>query len=480
MNTRTLAAALVLAAGVTTAPAPAQKASEERESDPLVLKKLEWFQDQKFGLLIHWGTYAQWGIVESWSICSEDEPWCRRTMDNYVEYCRKYEELKGTFNPAKFDPDVWAEAAHGAGMRYVVFTTKHHDGFCMFDTKLTDYRITDSGCAFHANPRANVALELFKAFRTKGLGIGAYFSKPDWHSPWYWNPYWAHADRNVNYSIEKHPDLWRKFQEYTYGQIEELMTGYGSIDILWLDGGWVNPSDHGQDVRIPAIASMARSHQPGLIVVDRAVPGRFENYRTPEQEVPKTPPPYVWETCMTMGKSWSYVPNDVYKPARKLIHLLVDIAAKGGNLLLGIGPDPSGLLPEESLRRLREIGEWMSVNGGAIYGTRAVPPYVEGNFRFTREKSGAIDAIYLAEEGEATPPAGITITSFTAAPGTRVELLGSTEPIKWHAGAKGMTLELTKNQREHPPSSYAWTFRIEHAAESRIRTDKPHETGESK
>ncbi len=439
----------------------ARSQSGPQEDDPLVLKKLEWFQDQKFGLILHWGTYAQWGIVESWSICSEDEPWCRRSMDNYVDYCRKYEELKGTFNPVRFNPDAWAAAAGDAGMRYVVFTTKHHDGFCMFDTRLTDYRVTDAGCPFHTNPRANVALEVFRAFRQKGFGIGAYFSKPDWHSPWYWDPYWAHADRNVNYSIEKHPDLWKKFQDYTFGQIEELMTGYGPIDILWLDGGWVNPGNRGQDVRIPEVASMARSHQPGLIVVDRAVPGRYENYRTPEQEVPDTLLPYVWETCMTMGNSWSFAPGDHYKPARKLIHTLVDIVAKGGNLLLGVGPDASGELPAESVRRLREIGRWMSVNGSAIYATRPVPPFSEGKFRFTREKSGAVDAIYLPGEGESAPPASIALRSFSAKPGSSVHLIGSARPLAWHEQGEGMKIELTAEDLKSLPCDHAWAFRID-------------------
>jgi len=456
-----------LAAILFASPMTAQTVTEERESDPLVLRKLEWFQDQKFGLLLHWGPYAQWGVVESWSICSEDEPWCRRTMDNYVEYCRRYEELKGTFNPLKFAPDSWASAAAEAGMRYVVFTTKHHDGFCMFDTKLTDYRVTDPGCPFHTNPRANVAYEVFRSFRDKGLGIGAYFSKPDWHSPWYWNPYWAHADRNVNYAVEKHPDLWRKFQEYTYGQVEELMAGYGSIDILWLDGGWVNPGNRGQDVGIPALASMARSHQPGLIVVDRAVGGPYEDYRTPEQEIPDTPPAYVWETCLTMGDSWSYKPDDTYKPARSLIHILVDIVAKGGNLLLGIGPDAAGELPPESVARLREIGKWMSVNGSALYGTRAIAPCREGNVRFTREKSGAVCAIYLAGEGENAPPSRITIGSFSAKPGSAVHLLGLPGPLAWHGDAAGIVIELTQKQRENLPCKYAWTLRIDEPAEKK-------------
>ena len=441
---------------------PAQKAdTTDRETDPAVLKKLDWFQDQKFGLLMHWGPYSQWGVVESWSICSEDEPWCQRSMPDYNEYVKKYEELKGTFNPTKFDPDAWAEAARYAGMKYVVFTTKHHDGFCMFNTSQTDYRITDQGCPFHSNPKANIAKEIFDSFRNQGFGIGTYFSKPDWHSPYYWNPYWAHGDRNVNYTIDKHPEIWKKFVTYTYNQIQELMTGYGPIDILWLDGGWVNPGNRGQDIDMPRIAEMARTHQPGLIVVDRAVGGRFENYKTPEQQIPEKPLGYVWETCMTMGNSWSFAPNDSYKPARKLVHLLVDIVAKGGNFLLNIGPSPEGELPPVSLQRLREIGDWMKVNSTAIYATRPVSPFKENNIAFTETKDGSVNAIYLAGENETMMPEKIVVESFTPKKGSAVRLLGYEGPLVWERAGNGVVISIPATTRRNPPCKYAWTFRFE-------------------
>jgi len=343
-------------------------------------------------------------------------------------------------------------------MRYVVFTTKHHDGFCMFDTKETDYRITDPACPFSRDARSNVTKEIFGAFRKAGLGIGAYFSKPDWHSPMYWWPYFPPLDRNMNYAIGKYPERWAGFKEYTYRQIEELMTGYGSIDILWLDGGWVQPGNRGQDIDMPRIARMARSHQPGLIVVDRAVGGRYENYRTPEQEVPAEPPGYVWETCMTMATSWSYVPDDRYKPTATLIRLLVDIVSKGGNFLLNIGPSPEGELPPVALDRLREIGAWMGVNATAIYSTRPVAPYREGAVRFTQMKDGRINAVYVAEEG--TLPAAVSISAFHAKAGSTVTMLGVSTPLAWERQAQGMVIHIPDSVRNNLPCTHAWTFRF--------------------
>ncbi len=448
-------------------------AGQERETDPTVLKKLEWFQDQKFGLLMHWGPYSQWGVVESWSICPEDEDWCRRTgpySSNYQEYKAAYENLKTTFNPVKFDPDQWAAAARTAGMKYVIFTTKHHDGFCMFDTKETDYKITDPGCPFSGDPRSNITAGIFSSFRKAGFGIGAYFSKPDWHSPDYWWPYFPPFDRNVNYDITKYPERWDAFKKFTFNQIRELMSDYGPVDILWLDGGWVQPMTDtsprwgkkpvSQDIGMPAIAEMARSLQPGLIIVDRAVVGRYQNYRTPEQEVPETPPPYLWETCMTMATSWSYVPNDTYKPVSKLIHLLVDIVAKGGNFLVNIGPGPDGRLPDTALVRLKEIGDWMDINGDAIYATRALAPYKEGNVCFTRMRNGDINAIYLAGENNMRPPDSIMIRAFIPRQGSAVIMRGVNQPLRWTAAGSGFTIYLPTRIRNAPPCRYAWAFKF--------------------
>ncbi len=459
---------------------PIQEA-DEKESDPLVLQKLEWFQDMKFGLMMHWGPYSQWGVVESWSICSEDEPWCARNIPDYVEYKRRYQELPKTFNPVKFDPADWARAAKLAGMRYLVFTTKHHDGFSHVRyeaDRLPDHR---TGSSFR---RASQGQRRPRRSSTRsgpqGFGIGAYFSKPDWHSPDYWAPEWATPDRHVNYDTSRYPERWARFKDFTFRQIEELMTGYGKVDILWLDGGWVRPypvlppslrnmikQPANQDIDMPKIAAMARRHQPGLIVVDRAVPGRYENYRTPEQEVPEKPLPYLWETCMTMGRSWSYVPDDVYKSTNSLIHLLVDIVSKGGNFLLNIGPSPEGELPAESLARLAEIGAWMKVNAEAIYETRPIAPYKEAGICFTAKKDGTVYALVLAGENELTMPSKIMLSSFAPGPGGRIELLGKSGALRWEAVGKGALVAIPAAAQKTPPTRHAWVLKITKPAAGR-------------
>lgn len=458
---------------------PAQENSQEYypETDSLVVKKLHEWQKTKFGLLMHWGTYSQWGIVESWSICSEDEGWEMRRDSNYVEYKEKYQDLIKTFNPVKFDPEKWADAAKDAGMRYVVFTTKHHDGFCMFDTKTTDYKVTGPECAFHANPRANIAKEIFDAFRKDGFMVGAYFSKPDWHSPYYWWPNFATPDRNPNYSIKRHPDRWKRFVEYTQAQIGELMSDYGPMDILWLDGGWVRlKSDldvaneklntdypvfpQSQDIDMPLIVKNAREKQPGLIVVDRAVPGPNQDYLTPENSVPENPLPYPWETCMPMATSWSYVPHDKYKSVHELVHLLVDIVSKGGNFLLNIGPGPDGEFDPVAFDRLKGIGEWMKVNSEAIYDTHPVAPYKEGEVCLTQLDDGTTFAIYLADDSETNPPSKIWMSGVCPVENAKVAMLGSNKELKWEKVGDGFEAEVPLEYEEHPPCRYAWVLKI--------------------
>jgi alpha-L-fucosidase len=446
--------------------ARAADASEISPVEPWLEKKLEHFQDLKFGFMMHFGAYSQWGCIESWPLVEEDKwarpddlpAWVRRGRD-FKRFQKDYFDLPKTFDPIHFDPRAWAQAAKGAGMKYLVFTTKHHDGFCMFDTRLTDYRITAPDVPFHSNVRSNIVREVFQAFRRENMLIGAYFSKADWHCPDYWDPNQPAHTRNPNYDTHSQPEKWRRFVEFTHGQIEELMKGYGRIDILWLDAGQVRPPD--QDIQMDSLAAMARRLQPGLIIVDRTVGGRYENYRTPEQQVPDRPPSYVWESCLTMGDSWSFRPNDRYKSTHKLIGLLVDIVSKGGNLLLNVGPQPDGQLPDEALTRMSEIGAWFKINGEAIYGTRPIAPYKEGNVAFTRKRKD-VYAIYLTENEDEGMPGQISFASLKPAAGSKVRLLGLNQPLRWQEDSSGhVVVEIPDAVRRAAPCRHAFVLKFE-------------------
>jgi alpha-L-fucosidase len=452
------------------------------DPDPAIAERLEEWQDLKFGLLMHWGPYSQWGIVESWSICPEDLSWAsggrkEGVADNYFDYVKQYEALQNTFNPIHFDPERWAAAARDAGMKYVVFTTKHHDGFCMFDSKHTDYKITSPNTPFSTHPRSNVTAEIFKAFRAEGFWTGAYFSKPDWHSQYYWWPHFPPSDRNVNYSVDKHPQRWQQFVEYIHNQIDELMSDYGRVDILWLDGGWVQPKSNAelreemlieyegsryvrnpqnQDVNMPEIVRKAREKQPGLLMVDRAVQGIHQNYLTPEQHIPNEGLPYPWETCMTMANSWSYTPNDVYKSPNDLIEKLVDIVSKGGNYLLNIGPAPDGTLDTEAYDRLEKIGQWMKVNGEAIYATRPFEVFSQGDrIRFTRSKDNETLYVFLFD----FPEEPVRIERAGSRDVGRVTLMANQRSLRFEK--KGEDLEVSIPARMKDSGEHVWVLKID-------------------
>jgi alpha-L-fucosidase len=449
------------------------------DPDPLIQRRIDQWQDLKFGLLMHWGPYSQWGIVESWSICPEDEGWCvPDTVKDYFTYKKRYEGLGKTFNPVKFDPERWAKAARDAGMKYVVFTTKHHDGFCMFDSKYTEYKITGKDSPFRTNSKADVSKAIFSAFRDQGFWIGAYFSKPDWHSPDYWWPQFPPLDRNVNYDPERYPERWNSFVNYTHNQVMELCSNYGKIDLFWFDGGWVHKLDepkgntpeipgysvkkrYNQDIKMDDLVSEIRTKQPEAIVVDRAVPGKNQNYLTPENTVPDKMLPYPWESCIILGGGWSYSFNARMMPTVKVIHLLSDIVAKGGNLLLNIGPGPDGTWYDEAYLRLKEVGEWLRANGEAIYSTRPVAPYYDGKLRFTRAKDGSVYVILLLDDNEKLPPE-INVKGITPAKGAKVTMLDPAGmKLRWKTGNDGFTLSFPSGSGSLSKLKYAVAVKID-------------------
>lgn len=442
----------------------------EAPTDPLVVQKLRKWEDQKFGMLIHWGIYSVPGIIESWQLCSE--AWLERPEGiSYNDYKKWYWNLSSVFNPVNFDPDSWADAAKSAGIKYVVFTTKHHDGFNMFDTQQTDYKITNG--PFKNHPMANVTKHVFDAFRKKDFMIGAYYSKPDWHSQDFWWDKYATPDRNPNYDLRKYPERWERFQNFAYNQINELVTDYGQIDILWLDGGWVRPKetvtdevrawgapipDWDQHINMPKIAVMARKAQPGIIFADRTVHGPYENIQTPERSVPDTKLDNPWESCITLGNAWGYIPNDNYKSSYEVIHTLIEIVSKGGNLLLGVGPQSDGLLPIEAVNKLEEIGKWLTINGDAIYGTKTTENYTDGINFFTK-KNEKIYALIPLKEKEAMPNT-ISWKNNLPKQGSKLTLLETGQELNWNIKDDKVYVALPKDVKKKSIPALVFSYTL--------------------
>jgi alpha-L-fucosidase len=318
------------------------------------------------------------------------------------------------------------------------------------------------------------------------MWVGAYFSKPDWNHKNYWDPYFPPFDRNVNYDPAQYPEKWEKYVSFTHNQLLELLTDYGKVDIIWLDGGWVrkrdqqnldenyaekfaeNKSKNGfikhrivsQDIRMDELVAKAREKQPGLIVVDRAVYGKNQNYLTPENRVPEKELPYPWESCIISGGGWSYTPDATYMSGYQGVQMLVDIVAKGGNLLLNIAPSPEGEWQEGAYQLLEEYGDWMAVNSEAIYNSKALAPYKENNICMTQQDDGQAYFFYLAREEENTMPTQITIHSHQPERGSTLTLLGDDKPLKWKETDEGFTVSIPKRLQNNPPCNYVWTLKV--------------------
>jgi len=303
--------------------------------------RLKWFRNARFGMFIHWGVYSLLGRGE-WVMHHEKIP------------VKEYEKLSQQFNPTEFDAREWVALAKAAGQKYITFTTKHHDGFCMFDSKLTDYDSMDTAA------HRDFVRELVDACHEAGVRICFYYSLLDWHHPDYKADFPAYV-------------------KYAKGQLRELCTNYGKIDGIWFDGGWEHSA---QEWHADELHAMIRKLQPGILINDRAgIPGDFS---TPEQNVPvgPAPPDVTWESCITINRSWGYAAQDrQFKSVPELVRLLVDIVSKGGNLLLNVGPMPDGRIQPEFVERLQGVGRWLAVNGESIYGC-GVGPF--RNLRFGR------------------------------------------------------------------------------------------------
>lgn len=310
----------------------------------MIEKDYSWFDFSRFGMFIHWGVYSM-GARYTWLKSHE-----RMTDAEYDRYVKH-------FDPDMFNPKEWARLARRAGMRYVVFTSKHHDGFCMFDSKVTDYKYKEQ----------DLLRAVIDAFRAEGLKIGVYYSLPDWHHPNY--PRDArHPQRSEPNEVDFMP-----YRAYLHAQVREILTNYGKIDMMWFDGSYLETM-HIWDM--PALAAMARELQPGLLI--SRLPG-FDDFDTPEQNIPQQGlfdekgNPKHWEGCQVLHGEWCYIRDKKWKTVPELIQMLIRHVSRGGNLLLNVGPTSRGALDNHTVSLLNGLGEWMEWHQRAIYGCYGAP-----------------------------------------------------------------------------------------------------------
>ncbi|MCA1947591.1 MAG: alpha-L-fucosidase [Armatimonadetes bacterium] len=328
-----------------------------------VPESFRWFVESRLGLFIHWGLYAlparhEW-VKNFERIRNED-----------------YQKYFDRFDPDLYDPKAWAKAAKAAGMRYFVITTKHHEGFCLFDSKLTDYKAPNTPCG------KELLRPMVEAFREEGLRVGFYHSLIDWHHPDYtvdrMHPLRDDAEaRAANAQRD-----FKRYREYLHGQVRELLTNYGRVDYIWFDFSYPGPDGKGRDDwGSEELLKMCRELQPGILVNDRLDLDEQGGWdvKTPEQVMMREPlqhngKPIVWETCQTFSGSWGYHRDEAtWKSVEQLLYLLIDTVSKGGNLLLNVGPTARGEFDDRALSRLSAMGEWMRRHGRAIYGCGPAP-----------------------------------------------------------------------------------------------------------
>jgi len=336
-------------------------------------ERMEWWREARFGMFIHWGLYAvpagEWKGEQIKGIGE----WIMERAHIPVS---EYQQLAGQFNPVKFNADEWVSIARNAGMKYIVITSKHHDGFCLWDSRVSDYDIVD------ATPfKRDVLRELSVACKKQGIRLCFYHSIMDWHHPDAQAPFYP----NYNDSKQSNPNFSRYVENYMKPQLKELISNYGPLGVLWFDGEWIGDwtEPQGKD-----LYNYVRGLQPNIIINNRVGKGRkgmeglskgdqeyAGDFGTPEQQIPaKGLPGVEWESCMTMNDTWGYKSYDHnWKSDEDLLRKLADIASKGGNFLLNVGPTSEGLIPGPSVERLAAMGRWMKVNSESIYETTASP-----------------------------------------------------------------------------------------------------------
>ena len=421
---------------------------------------VEAWKDQKFGIRIHWGLYCLIGSDASWCL-----PHSTREFQNI------YNTLYEFFNPTDFDADSWMDLFQRAGIRFFTFTTKHHEGFCMWPTEtvVKSIRRAPHGLSFMPKHQPNfqdcmihysvmdtpykkdIVGTLIKAARKRGVGVGLYYSHVDWHDPAFaWDPYNIYYD--PKFTRQSDPKRWQAFIDQERKQLRELMTWYGPIDLLSLDIAW--PESAAQE--IVEIAMMVRKLQPKVLMRHRGV-GPYGDYYTPERTIPGSFSKGNWMVIYPGGQAFSYLPNDIYKPREWVLESLIDIVAKGGNFEVGYGPMPDGTWPQETVERLVYVGDWLNVNGEAIYATRAWKIYKQGDdVRFTRSKDGR----YLYAISLKWPGNKFVVKTVRAVPGSPVLMLGVKKPLRWQQQGDSLAIEIPPEVAANKPCQQAFAFKI--------------------
>ena len=394
MRRLTGVAVLCLAAGLAVLCAAAPVATPPAGAPPESLQK---WRDMRFGMFIHWGPVSLKGTEIGWSRGGER----RGRKGRGPIPAEEYDNLYKQFNPTKFDADEWVAIAKAAGMKYIVFTTKHHDGFSMFDSKLTEYKITNSPYG------KDIVKQLADACHKGGLRLGFYYSPPDWYHP--------------DYRTERHA----RYIEFLHGQFRELCTNYGRVDIIWFDGLGGKAADWDSE----NLFKMIRSLQPHVIINNRAgLPGDFD---TPEQKIGKFQIDRPWETCMTICRQWAWKPNDNMKSLKQCLDVLITCAGGDGNLLFNVGPMPTGEIEPRQVARLKEMGDWLRQYGASIYGTRG-GPFRPGAWGASTSKGNTLYVHILKWDGEkiALPAIGRKVLSSAVLTGGKAEVKQTDEAIE--------------------------------------------------